>query len=169
MQQMQQNFDFGLDCGMAKTKPAREDRAPRPAFPAPDHDHRRCSNDAMATAEAVCLERGQRLTAIRRRVLDELLASHKPLGAYEIIDRLANQGTRPAPITAYRALEFLRENGLVHRIESRNAFIACVHDHPAGEPVVFLICEHCGANFERDTGHARRGKQVHAELRRSTT
>jgi Fur family zinc uptake transcriptional regulator len=99
----------------------------------------------MATAEAVCLERGQRLTAIRRRVLDELLASHKPLGAYEIIDRLADQGTRPAPITAYRALEFLRENGLVHRIESRNAFIACVHDHPAGEPVVFLICEHCGA------------------------
>jgi Fur family zinc uptake transcriptional regulator len=130
---------------MVKTKPAREGGALRPVFPAPDHDHARCSNDAMAMAEAVCLERGQRLTAIRRRVLDELLASHKPLGAYEIIDRLAKQGTRPAPITAYRALEFLRENGLVHRIESRNAFIACVHDHPAGEPVVFLICDHCGA------------------------
>jgi len=99
----------------------------------------------MATAEAVCLERGQRLTAIRRKVLDELLGSHKPLGAYEIIDRLAQRGARPAPITAYRALEFLRENGLVHRIESRNAFIACVHTHPAGELVVFLICEHCGA------------------------
>ncbi len=99
----------------------------------------------MATAEAVCLERGQRLTAIRRKVLDELLGSHKPLGAYEIIDRMAQRGARPAPITAYRALEFLRENGLVHRIESRNAFIACVHTHPAGELVVFLICEHCGA------------------------
>ena len=99
----------------------------------------------MATAEAVCFERGQRLTAIRRKVLDELLGSHKPLGAYEIIDRLAQRGARPAPITAYRALEFLRENGLVHRIESRNAFIACVHTHPAGELVVFLICEHCGA------------------------
>ena len=99
----------------------------------------------MATAEAVCLERGQRLTAIRRKVLDELLGSHKPLGAYEIIDRLAQRGARPAPITAYRALEFLRENGLVHRIESRNAFIACVHTHPVGELVVFLICEHCGA------------------------
>ena len=98
----------------------------------------------MAMAEAVCLERGQRLTAIRRKVLDELLASHKPLGAYEIIDRLASRGARPAPITAYRALEFLRENGLVHRIESRNAFIACVHDHPEDEPVVFLICDHCG-------------------------
>jgi Fur family transcriptional regulator, zinc uptake regulator len=123
--------------------------SPRPpaVFPSPDHDHDRCSTDAMATAEAVCEERGQRLTAIRRKVLATLLASHKPLGAYEIIDRLAPKGPgpRPAPITAYRALEFLRENGLVHRIESRNAFIACVHNHAAGALVVFLICERCGA------------------------
>jgi Fur family transcriptional regulator, zinc uptake regulator len=103
----------------------------------------------MAVAETICAERGQRLTPIRRKVLGALLASHKPLGAYEIIDRLAPKGarggTRPAPITAYRALEFLRENGLVHRIESRNAFIACVHNHAAGALVVFLICERCGA------------------------
>jgi Fur family zinc uptake transcriptional regulator len=99
----------------------------------------------MALAEALCRERGQRLTPIRRSVLATLLASHKPLGAYEIIDRLAPKGPRPAPITAYRALEFLRENGLVHRIESRNAFIACVHNHAAGELVAFLICERCGA------------------------
>src|SRR5262245_2973299 len=129
---------------MAKTKPLREKPSARPVFHAPGHDHNRCSNDAMAFAEAVCLERGQRLTTIRRNVLDELLVSHKPLGAYEIIDRLAARGARPAPITAYRALEFLRENGLVHRIESRNAFVACVHNHAAGELVVFMICEHCG-------------------------
>jgi Fur family transcriptional regulator, zinc uptake regulator len=98
----------------------------------------------MAMAEAICLDRGQRLTPTRRKVLAALLASHKPLGAYEIIDRLAPKGPRPAPITAYRALEFLRENGLVHRIESRNAFIACVHTHAAGDLVVFLICERCG-------------------------
>ena len=78
-------------------------------------------------------------------MLGTLLASHKPLGAYEIIERLASKGARPAPITAYRALEFLRQNGLVHRIESRNAFIACVHNHVAGALVVFLICERCGA------------------------
>jgi len=118
---------------------------PALAFPAPDHDHARCSSDAMAVAEAVCQTRGQRLTAIRRKVLAVLLGSHKPLGAYEIVDRLAPKGPRPAPITAYRALEFLRENGLVHRIESRNAFIACVHTHAAGDLVVFLICENCGA------------------------
>ena len=124
-------------------KPVTARRAP--VFPAPDHDHDRCSTDAMAVAEALCAERGQRLTPIRRNVLGALLASHKPLGAYEIIDQLAPRGPRPAPITAYRALEFLRQNGLVHRIESRNAFIACVHNHAAGALVVFLICERCGA------------------------
>ena len=129
---------------MSKTKTRRGEPAGS-AFPAPDHDHGRCSSDAMAIAEALCVERGQRLTPIRRKVLDVLLGSHKPLGAYEIIDRLAPKGPRPAPITAYRALDFLRENGLVHRIESRNAFIACVHNHAAGELVVFLICERCGA------------------------
>ena len=132
---------------MPKSRTSSEPRASRsaPVFHAPDHDHERCSTDAMATAEAICLDRGQRLTPIRRKVLAALLASHKPLGAYEIIDRLAPAGPRPAPITAYRALEFLRGNGLVHRIESRNAFIACVHNHAVGALVVFLICERCGA------------------------
>ena len=78
-------------------------------------------------------------------VLEVLLGSHKPLGAYEIMDRAAAGGGRPAPITIYRALDFLRDNGLVHRIESRNAFVACVNNHAAGDLVVFLICEHCGA------------------------
>ena len=114
-------------------------------FPTPDHDHGRCSADALAHAEALCVKRGERLTAMRRHVLEVLSASHKPLGAYEIIDQLAPRGPRPAPITAYRALEFLRQNGLVHRIESRNAFIACVHNHSVSDPVVFLICERCGA------------------------
>ncbi len=126
---------------MARTKSARE----QAVFPAPGHDHDRCSTDAMAVAQARCVERGQRLTPIRREVLAALLVSHQPLGAYEIMERLAPKGPRPAPITVYRALEFLRENGFVHRIESRNAFVACVHTHAAGELVVFLICERCGA------------------------
>jgi Fur family zinc uptake transcriptional regulator len=114
------------------------------AFPAPDHDHNRCSDDAMTIAEARCLERGQRLTAIRRQVLAALLHSHKALGAYDIIEQLSPKGLRLAPITAYRALEFLQDNGLVHRIASRNAFIACVHNHNTDDPVVFMICERCG-------------------------
>lgn len=123
---------------------ARPSRQQGVVFPAPGHDHNRCSTDAMAAAEARCVERGRRLTPLRRDVLAALLVSHQPLGAYEIMERLAPNGPRPAPITVYRALEFLRENGLVHRIESRNAFIACVHTHAVGDLVVFLICECCG-------------------------
>jgi Fur family zinc uptake transcriptional regulator len=114
-------------------------------FPAPDHDHARCSADVIAHAEALCHARKQRLTPMRRAVLEALGASHKPLGAYEVIDLIAASGTRPAPITVYRALDFLIAHGLAHRIESRNAFIACAQQHGAGTVVAFFICERCGA------------------------
>jgi Fur family transcriptional regulator, zinc uptake regulator len=121
-------------------------------FPAPDHDHDRCAADALAQAEALCGKRGERLTPMRRHVLEVLSASHKPLGAYEIIEQVAARGTRPAPITIYRALDFLTAQGFVHRIESRNAFLACISNHAADAPVVFLICEHCGAVGEAASG-----------------
>jgi Fur family zinc uptake transcriptional regulator len=138
-------------------------------FPAPDHDHARCAADTIGHAEALCAARGQRLTPMRRQVLEVLATSHNPLGAYEIMDRLAGSGPRgsarvsargsargdargPAPITVYRALDFLMENGLVHRIASRNAFLACVHNHASGAVVAFLICEHCGAVGEAPAG-----------------
>jgi Fur family zinc uptake transcriptional regulator len=124
---------------------------PQLIFPAPDHNHDNCASSAIAHAEALCAARAQRLTPMRRHVLEALLASHKPLGAYEIMERLADDG-RPAPITVYRALDFLRDNGLVHRIESRNAFVACVHNHATSDPVVFLICERCGAVGEAAGG-----------------
>ena len=93
----------------------------------------------------VCARRTQKFTPIRRQVLQALLSSHRPLGAYEVIDELAKSMPRPAPITVYRALDFLMENGLVHRIESRNAFLACAHDHDETSMVAFLICDHCGS------------------------
>jgi len=124
---------------------------PQVIFPAPDHDHGRCTSAALAHAEELCTARAQRLTPIRRHVLEALLASHRPLGAYEIIERLADDA-RPAPITVYRALDFLRDNGLVHRIESRNAFVAGVHNHGGADLVVFLICERCGAVGEAPGG-----------------
>ncbi len=124
---------------------------PHPIFPAPDHDHDRCASAAIAHAEELCAARAQRLTPMRRQVLEALLASHRPLGAYEIMERLADTG-RPAPITVYRALDFLRDNGLVHRIESRNAFVACVHNHAGKDLIVFLICERCGAVGEAPGG-----------------
>ena len=117
----------------------------KPAFPPPDHDHHRCAADAISHAERVCRERAQKFTPIRRHVLEALLASHRPLGAYEVIDELARSMPRPAPITVYRALDFLMANGLVHRIESRNAYLACAHDHDQAQMVAFLICDHCGS------------------------
>lgn len=119
--------------------------AAKPSFPAPGHDHDRCTADAIRHAETVCAGRSQKFTPIRRTVLEALLASHRPLGAYEVIDELAKVTARPAPITVYRALDFLMENGLVHRIESRNAFLACAHDHGEASMVAFLICDRCGS------------------------
>src|ERR1700719_53284 len=116
-----------------------------PTFRAPAHAHSRCAADSIDHAERVCAQRAQKFTPIRRQVLQALLSSHRPLGAYEVIDELAKSMPRPAPITVYRALEFLMENGLVHRIESRNAYLACAHDHDTAAMVVFLICETCGS------------------------
>jgi Fur family zinc uptake transcriptional regulator len=130
----------------------REVTMPQSVFPAPDHDHGRCASAAIAHAEVLCAARAQRLTPMRRHVLEALLDSHRPLGAYEIIERLARHG-RPAPITVYRALDFLRDNGLVHRIESRNAFVACVHNHGGDDLIVFLICERCDAVGEAPGGN----------------
>jgi Fur family zinc uptake transcriptional regulator len=120
----------------------------RHAFAAPGHDHRACAHELLARAERLCAARGARLTDMRRRVLEALAADHAPAGAYEVIERLSGKGgRRPAPISVYRALDFLLAHGLAHRIESRNAFVACSGDHAAGAdgPVVFLICEGCGA------------------------
>lgn len=85
------------------------------------------------------------MTPGRRRVLEILAREGRPLGAYELIERVAEAtGKRPAPISIYRALDFLLENNLVHRLASCNAFLACGHGHGAEEPIVFLICETCG-------------------------
>ena len=106
---------------------------------------------AIALVLMLCLSWGFNQIAVKLvlpdvpPMLQALLSSHRPLGAYEVIDELAKSMPRPAPITVYRALDFLMENGLVHRIESRNAFLACAHDHDETSMVAFLICDHCGS------------------------
>jgi Fur family zinc uptake transcriptional regulator len=99
---------------------------------------------AMAQAEAVCREHGTRLTPIRRKVLESLYTTHKPLGAYDLAGIDGPKGRRLAPITVYRALEFLMSQGLVHRLASCNAYIPCPHSHEHRDAVAFLICERCG-------------------------
>ena len=113
-----------------------------------DHDHRDCIAQALSNAETLCQQRQQRLTAIRRRVLELVWRQHKPIGAYEVLDLLQQDG-RTAPPTVYRALDFLQQLGLVHRIASLNAYVGCV---APGEPHdgQFLICETCHALAELD-------------------
>ncbi len=125
-------------------------------FLEPGHNHAHCAADVIAHAEKICTSRAQKLTPMRRKVLEMLAGSHKPLGAYEIIDAVAGSGPRPAPITIYRALDFLMANGLVHRIASRNAFLACGHNHDSGALVTFLICEVCGTVGEAPAAEVSR-------------
>jgi Fur family zinc uptake transcriptional regulator len=112
------------------------------------HDHRHCIDDALNRAETVCAERGARMTPLRRRVLELVWDSHAPIGAYAIMDLLRAADDRAAaPPTVYRALEFLLDQGLVHKIESLNAFVGC--DRPEERHISqFLICTSCKAAVE---------------------
>lgn len=122
-------------------------REPEDPFPAADHDHAQCVADALDRAAAVCAARGVKLTRLRRRVLEIVLDQHAPIGAYAILERLARERGRVAPPTVYRALDFLVAQGLVHRLDTKNAFVACARaDGP--HPACFLICRECGAVAE---------------------
>jgi Fur family zinc uptake transcriptional regulator len=114
----------------------------------------------LAHASQVCASRGARLTEIRRQVLGLILDAEGPTGAYELLDRLRGTRRNAAPPTVYRALDFLLEQGLIHRVERLSAFVGCVshgeahhavngaevHEHAAQ----FLICRRCGQVVEMD-------------------
>lgn len=100
----------------------------------------------LQEAEALVQGKGQKLTPIRRKVLHLLLESEEPAKAYDLLANLDGEGS-PKPPTVYRALDFLQEMGLAHKIESLNAYVACGHaSHP--HSAVFLICDRCGAAEE---------------------
>ncbi|WP_462380346.1 Fur family transcriptional regulator [Pseudomonas sp. Marseille-QA0892] len=127
---------------MPKLKPLKTPLAFTP------HDHSLCVSQALSDADTLCARAGVRLTALRKRVLELIWQSHTPLGAYDILGILTEQdGRRAAPPTVYRALDFLVENGLVHRIASLNAFIGCNHAGSAHQGQ-FLICRNCRAAIE---------------------
>jgi Fur family transcriptional regulator, zinc uptake regulator len=147
-----------------------------------DHHHHH-HGDALAAAEAHCAAKGLKLTDMRRQVFETLAAAPGALGAYDLIDALASAGhKRLAPVSIYRALDFLMEAGLAHKIESLNAFVACPHLHGPDEMVVFLICDACGkveestsdgvaralAGVARSRGFQPRGQVIEMHGRCST-
>ncbi len=115
------------------------------------HNHGHCISDALKSAHQLCNERGVRLTSLREQVLELVWQSHKPLGAYTLMDMLAQASTRRvAPPTVYRALDFLLEVGLIHRINSLNAFVGCPSPSQKHQSH-FLICQGCNVAVELDS------------------
>ncbi|MFC6497483.1 Fur family transcriptional regulator [Gemmobacter lanyuensis] len=108
----------------------------------------------MARAEAVTAASGARMTPVRRRVLEILLEEHRALGAYDVLQRLSAEGFGNQPPVAYRALEFLVDQGLAHRIQRLNAFTACMHPGTSHAPA-FLICRSCNTVAEAPVAPVR--------------
>jgi Fur family zinc uptake transcriptional regulator len=125
--------------------------APIDPFPRGPHDHGDCVRAAVGRARDLCASRGARLTELRERVLELVWRSHAPIGAYQILDQLAGSRGRVAPPTVYRALEFLAREGLVHRIDSLNAYVGCPSPTLPHE-AYFFICRACGDAAEFHDG-----------------
>lgn len=109
------------------------------------HDHHPHIHDAkgfVRAVESASKERGLRLTPLRKEVLELIAAERKPVKAYDLLDQLREKHGNAAPPTVYRALDFLLENGFIHKLESINSFVSCHHPADAHQ-VPFLICDVC--------------------------
>lgn len=118
------------------------------------HDHRDCIRSGLAAVDAFCDSNRLQFTPVRRRALEILLEAHRAMGAYEVLDRLRDEGFGSQPPVAYRALDFLVSHGFAHKIERLNAFVACAHPGHDHTPA-FLICRACDAVAEAHADPAR--------------
>jgi Fur family zinc uptake transcriptional regulator len=108
----------------------------------------RATDRRLAYAAEVCARHGVQLTALRQIILTLILDAEGPVTAYKLLDRLKEIRKGAVPPTIYRALDFFMEQGLVHKVERLNAFVACIdsdHRHHAAQ---FLICKSCGTVAE---------------------
>jgi Fur family zinc uptake transcriptional regulator len=124
-------------------------RNQREWFNSAEHDHQQCIADAIGRAERICQQKGQRFTALRRKVFKLVWQEHRAIGAYEVLERLQQDG-KAAPPTVYRALDFLLKLGLVHKIASLNAYIGCPQPQQPHQGQ-FLICRVCRSCLELDS------------------
>jgi Fur family zinc uptake transcriptional regulator len=106
------------------------------------HDHQTCVKDCMASVETRCAAEHLRFTPVRRKTLEILLQEHRALGAYDVLERLQQEGFGSQPPVAYRALDFLVKHGFAHKIERLNAFVACTVPDASHTPA-FMICRSC--------------------------
>ncbi|GAB2512243.1 transcriptional repressor [Lysobacter humi (ex Lee et al. 2017)] len=112
------------------------------------HHHVHSGDAFVAEVERACEERGLRLTPLRASALRLIADAGRPLKAYDLLERMKATHEGAAPPTVYRALDFLLENGFIHRLASINAFVGCHHPRAAQHAVPFLICDRCHAAVE---------------------
>lgn len=135
------------------------DAPPDPAAdPFHDHDHAHCAEAVLRRAEDQARDERVRLTPVRRRALEILLESHRAMGAYEVLERLSAEGFGKQPPVAYRALDFLVEQGLAHRVQRLNAYAACLSPERDHSPA-FLICRGCEQVAEAESPELRAALQ----------
>ena len=103
----------------------------------------KAQKDFLKKTFTACEDAGERLTAPRRAVLEIIAGQDKPIGAYDILRQLGDRLDNPKPPTAYRAIEFWQGRGVIHRIESLNAYVICRSDHHH-DGSQFMICDSCG-------------------------
>ncbi len=109
-------------------------------------------HDAQGFVKAVeqaCEQRGLRLTPLRAQALGLIAAETKPIKAYDLLDKMKTEKGSAAPPTVYRALDFLLEQGFIHRLASINAFVSCHHPQ-VQHSVPFLICDKCQNSVEME-------------------
>lgn len=106
------------------------------------HHHTHDADAFVAEVEQACNDRDLRLTPLRRDVLELVAEAGKPVKAYDLLDQLHERHANPAPPTVYRSLDFLLEQGFIHKLESINAFVSCFHPREDHQ-VPFLICDRC--------------------------
>jgi Fur family zinc uptake transcriptional regulator len=116
----------------------------------------------IAEAEQECIRRNVRWTPLRSDVLTLILQAAKPVGAYDLLGKMARQGRPPAPPTVYRTLDFLLEQGFIHRLTSINAFVPCCHPRH-GHQAAFLICTHCHRVDEAESLNLQHSLQLLAK------
>ena len=142
---------------MSETKPQQEKIA-KPA----NHDHNVCIKKAILRAEKLCADEGERFTNLRRQVLELIWAEHKPVKAYDLLSTLSGMRSGVAPTTVYRTLDFLQEQGLVHKIESLNAYMGCSQPDESHSGH-FFICESCSEVTEIENAIISEGLKQAAE------
>lgn len=123
------------------------------------HSDKGCREEALHDAETLCREQAVNLTPIRKRVLELIWQSHKPIKAYDVLGQLQQEMPGAKPPTVYRALDFLLEHHFIHKLQRLNAFIGCHRPDSGGESCYFLICTRCEEVRESHHASIRQGLQ----------